>query len=74
MGSTMTRRGWFLFAAMCVIWGIPAVPLVRALLGVTVSNESFSVGMGVGFVLILAGSILATRPSGRAAEPAVAAS
>jgi len=23
MNSAVTRRGWFLFGAMCVIWGIP---------------------------------------------------
>ena len=37
-------------------------PAIAALLGVTILGESFTVGMGVGFVLVLAGSILATRP------------
>ena len=41
-------------------------PAVAALLGVAVLGESFTAGMGVGFALILAGSLLATRP-GRAA-------
>jgi drug/metabolite transporter (DMT)-like permease len=36
-------------------------PAVAALLGVTVLGESFTAGMGVGFVLVLAGSVLATR-------------
>jgi len=40
-------------------------PAVAALLGVAVLGESFTAGMGVGFALILAGSLLATRP-GRA--------
>jgi drug/metabolite transporter (DMT)-like permease len=37
-------------------------PAVAAVLGVLVLSESFTVGMGVGFALILAGSVLATRP------------
>ncbi len=36
-------------------------PAVAALLGVTVLSESFTVGMGGGFVLVLLGSVLATR-------------
>jgi drug/metabolite transporter (DMT)-like permease len=36
-------------------------PAVAAALGVTVLRESFTLGMGLGFVLVLAGSILATR-------------
>jgi drug/metabolite transporter (DMT)-like permease len=36
-------------------------PAVAALAGVAFLGESFTVGMGVGFVLILAGSILAAR-------------
>ena len=41
-------------------------PAVAAVLGVTILDESFTFGMGLGFLLILAGSVLATRPSGRA--------
>jgi drug/metabolite transporter (DMT)-like permease len=41
-------------------------PAVAALLGVAVLNERFTVGMGVGFALVLAGSVIAT---GRAAQP-----
>jgi drug/metabolite transporter (DMT)-like permease len=37
-------------------------PAVAAVLGVVVLDEAFTVGMGVGFVLVLAGSVLATRP------------
>ena len=36
-------------------------PAVAAILGVAVLHESFTAGMGVGFVLVLAGSVLATR-------------
>ena len=38
-------------------------PAVAAVLGVTVLDERFTLGMAVGFVLVLAGSVLATRPS-----------
>jgi drug/metabolite transporter (DMT)-like permease len=37
-------------------------PAVAAILGVTILDESFTLGMGVGFVLVLVGSVLATRP------------
>jgi drug/metabolite transporter (DMT)-like permease len=36
-------------------------PAVAALAGVTILRETFTVGMGIGFVLVLAGSFLATR-------------
>lgn len=36
-------------------------PAVAALLGVLVLRESFTLGMGIGFVLVLTGSVLATR-------------
>ena len=42
-------------------------PAVAAVLGVVVLNERFTLGMGVGFALVLAGSVLATGPRGRAA-------
>jgi drug/metabolite transporter (DMT)-like permease len=45
-------------------------PAVAALLGVTILRESFTFGMGVGFVLVIAGSVLATR---RPREAVVAA-
>jgi drug/metabolite transporter (DMT)-like permease len=44
-------------------------PAVAALLGVVVLNEQLTAGMIVGFVLVIAGSVLATR---RAAQPALA--
>jgi len=36
-------------------------PAVAAVLGVAVLGESFTTGMGIGFALVLAGSVLATR-------------
>jgi drug/metabolite transporter (DMT)-like permease len=44
-------------------------PAVAAIAGVTILGESFTVGMAVGFVLVLAGSFLATRP-GTKRQPA----
>jgi drug/metabolite transporter (DMT)-like permease len=41
-------------------------PAVAALAGVAVLHETFTIGMGVGFVLVLAGSVLATRRRERA--------
>jgi drug/metabolite transporter (DMT)-like permease len=37
-------------------------PAVAAVVGVAVLGERFTLGMGVGFALVLAGSVLATRP------------
>jgi drug/metabolite transporter (DMT)-like permease len=45
-------------------------PAVAGVLGVAVLHERFTVGMGVGFALVLAGSVLATRPP----QPPVASS
>ncbi|HZT15047.1 MAG TPA: DMT family transporter [Gaiellaceae bacterium] len=45
-------------------------PAVAAALGVGILGERFTAGMGVGFVLILVGSVLAARP--RRVEPAPA--
>lgn len=48
-------------------------PAVAAVLGVTILNEHFTVSMGVGFALVLVGSVLATRrgaAAGRAVQPA----
>ena len=36
-------------------------PAVAALAGILVLHENFTAGMGIGFVLVLAGSTLATR-------------
>ena len=41
-------------------------PAVAAILGVVVLNETFTVGMGLGFLLVVVGLTLATR-SGRVA-------
>jgi drug/metabolite transporter (DMT)-like permease len=38
-------------------------PAVAAVLGVVVLKEPFTLAMGVGFALVLLGSVLATRPS-----------
>jgi len=47
-------------------------PAVAAVLGVLVLSENFTVGMAVGFVLVIAGSVLATRRSrDTAAAPAL---
>jgi len=43
-------------------------PAVAAVLGITVLHENFTLGMGVGFVFVLAGSTLATRRAAPAAE------
>lgn len=44
-------------------------PAVAAILGVIVLSERFTVGMGIGFALVLAGSVLA---AGRSRQPIVA--
>jgi drug/metabolite transporter (DMT)-like permease len=46
-------------------------PAVAAVLGVAILGEHFTLGMGVGFALVLCGSILATRPArpARTSEP-----
>jgi drug/metabolite transporter (DMT)-like permease len=38
-------------------------PAVAAVLGITVLSERFTAGMAAGFVLVLAGSFIATRPA-----------
>ena len=43
-------------------------PAVAAVLGVVVLSETFTVAMGIGFALVIAGSMLATRPA-RAEAP-----
>jgi drug/metabolite transporter (DMT)-like permease len=40
-------------------------PAVAAVAGILVLHENFTVGMGVGFILVLAGSTLATRRASR---------
>ena len=48
-------------------------PAVAAVLGVAILGEHFTVGMGVGLVLVLAGSVLATRPSAAAPPSEISA-
>jgi drug/metabolite transporter (DMT)-like permease len=48
-------------------------PAVAAVLGVAILGESFTAGMAVGFVLVLAGCLLATRPSTGAARSRIGA-
>jgi drug/metabolite transporter (DMT)-like permease len=47
-------------------------PAVATVLGIAVLSEPFTSGMGVGFVLVLAGSFLATRARPRRPEVAFA--
>jgi drug/metabolite transporter (DMT)-like permease len=44
-------------------------PAVAAFLGVALLGESLTIGMCVGFLLVLAGSVLATRPPRREPRP-----
>jgi drug/metabolite transporter (DMT)-like permease len=46
-------------------------PAVAATLGVLVLEETFTLPMAIGFGLVIVGSLLATRPTRRALEPAV---
>jgi drug/metabolite transporter (DMT)-like permease len=48
-------------------------PAVAAMLGVTILHETLTVGMGIGFVLVLLGSTLATRRRAAARQPVAAA-
>jgi drug/metabolite transporter (DMT)-like permease len=43
-------------------------PAVAAVLGVLILDETLTAGMGIGFVLVLAGSVLATRHGSAPAE------
>jgi len=54
-----------------VVVMLGVIVLGVAVLGVAVLHESFTMGMAVGFVLVIAGSVLATR---RPRERAVALS
>jgi drug/metabolite transporter (DMT)-like permease len=44
-------------------------PAVAAVLGVAVLDEHFTIWMGVGFALVLVGSVLATRPAAPGVRP-----
>lgn len=48
-------------------------PAVAAVLGVTILDERFTLSMGVGFALVLIGSVFATRRRAAAAPPVPAA-
>ncbi|HSR84516.1 MAG TPA: EamA family transporter [Streptosporangiaceae bacterium] len=48
-------------------------PAVAVALGIGILGERLTIAMAVAFVLILGGSVLATRPSHQAGQPAVAA-
>ena len=48
------KRSWKTWQLVCAMG-------VAALVGVTLLSESFTPGMGVGFILVLVGSVLATR-------------
>ena len=67
----MSRRGWVLFAAMCVIWGVPYLLIKVADGGVSVPVLVLArVGIGAALLLPLAA---APRPApGAAAAVAVA--
>lgn len=47
-------------------------PAVAAVLGVAILDERFTLGMGIGFALVLIGSVLATRPSKASGYPPTA--
>jgi drug/metabolite transporter (DMT)-like permease len=80
LGTVCTAAAFLLFAALISEVGpvratvITYVnPAVAAVLGVVVLQESFTVGMALGFALVILGSALATRPSRRAPRDATAA-
>ena len=71
-----TAAAFLIFAALIVEIGpvrstvITYInPAVAAILGVLVLNETFTLGMGIGFALVITGSVLATRQTRPAAEP-----
>jgi drug/metabolite transporter (DMT)-like permease len=71
LGVVCTAAAFLLFWALIDVVGpVRATvvtylnPAVAALLGVLVLNESFTPAMGVGFLLVILGSVLATRPPG----------
>jgi drug/metabolite transporter (DMT)-like permease len=67
-----TAAGFLLFFALIAEIGPARAtvityvnPAVAAAVGVAVLDERFTLGMGIGFVLVLAGSVLATRAPAR---------
>lgn len=76
LGVVCTAIGFLIFFALIAEIGpVRATVItyinsaVAALLGVLVLKESFTLGMGLGFGLVLAGSVLATRKPARSAAP-----
>jgi drug/metabolite transporter (DMT)-like permease len=76
LGTVCTALAFILFFALISAIGPARAtvityvnPAVAVLFGVTLLGEQFTLGMAVGFPLILAGSVLAAR---RAAQPKVA--
>jgi drug/metabolite transporter (DMT)-like permease len=76
LGTVCTAAAFLVFAALIAEIGpvratvITYVnPAVAAVLGVLVLNETFSLAMGIGFALVILGSMLATRRP-RADQPA----
>lgn len=70
LGLLCTALAFLLFAALIAELGpvratvITYVnPAVAAILGVLVLDEAFTLPMGIGFLLVIAGSALATRPA-----------
>jgi drug/metabolite transporter (DMT)-like permease len=81
LGTICTALAFLLFAALIEEMGpvratvITYVnPAVAAVLGVAVLNETFTLPMAIGFVLVIVGSTLATRrpPADRAVAPLAA--
>ena len=82
LATVCTAAAFLLFGALIDLVGpVRATvttyinPAVAAVLGVLVLNETFTVAMGIGFALVIAGSVLATRPArtealGPSPEPA----
>ncbi len=70
LGTVCTAAAFILFAALIAEVGpVRATvityinPAVAAVLGVLVLQETFTVTMGLGLVLVVLGSALATRPA-----------
>ena len=75
LGLVCTAAAFLLFSALIEETGpVRATvitylnPAVATLLGVAVLSESFTAAMGVGFGLVILGSVLATRPTGSRSE------
>jgi drug/metabolite transporter (DMT)-like permease len=76
LGLVCTAAAFLLFSALIKETGpVRATvitylnPAVATMLGVAVLNESFTAAMGIGFGLVILGSLLATRPSAPSTPP-----